>query len=1161
MPTEYKVTFTCPEGAEIDGDTTYRAGNEYSFKVNVLDGYYADSLKVYINGTVIEAAEDGTYTVKEPNGPFYISVEGVKEYEGVVYIALPAEGDGFRVNPCEDYGTTVESGNDFKFTVSFVDGFEAGEEFTVKVNDNEIEPDNDGIYTIENILVKQTITVDGVDVVPSGKTVTVDVEITKGENEFLVANETETIVMDEQLEVPYFDLELYDYAKYYYNPYCYVDKDGNVNGQQKVGTRESAYNVVTTMHAFIYMTEVYYLGYKPKDAGTGYSDTVDSDNDGESDFDEAVSWTQGVGSSFMNLWGLGSNLNYHLNYEYPLGYPEWGSTSDQQALKDGDRISVHMIEGGASGSGFGLFVVNDDNNEYDRGEEVKDQATVKQGETIKLTHYIADQGKNYTTSFVTAGSKQLYWVVEGDESADIREWNYDEENETYNDFGNIVSENFKTDENGVIEIDTTGIEPGTYYIGAAGGFSKGSGEAGNDGFVSRGAESGPAYFKLIVVESPLSEAKANAIAEIEGYKNLDNFREAQKAELESVIDATKAAIEAAESKEAVEAVVADAKVKMDAIKTDAQLTQELNEAKAAANTTVAELKAENIKSENEYRSEQWSNLQDALAAFEQAINNATIAEEVDAALEAVETAIKAVKTRDQEIGALETALTEAIKVNEETKSALETKIAELEAALEDAAKVNVTKAELEKQIAGLKEELSKTLEENATTVEALTAEIETLAADLDKATDLSVKEKAELNAEITALKETLKQTQESNAADKKSLEEKVAGLEKSLAALQTEKAELEKQIADLEKALTDANKSNAETKSALEKQIKDLEKKLADADAASAAEKAELEKQITTLEKTLKETEAANAATVAGLEKDITALETALKDAKDVSAKDKAALEKEIAGLKETLKQTQESNAADKKAFDEKVVSLEKALAAVQAEKAELKKEIAELEQALKDANDLNAKEKAELEAKIAELEAALKELNEEQKLAAPTGLKATNIAKTGKIKISWNAVEGAEEYVVYRAKSKNGKYNKVFATTGTDYTNTNTKAGRTYFYKVKAVTGDKSVDNSDFSEVVKRICKLEKPAVTVKSPKAKQVKVSWKKVKGAKQYVVYRATVKNGKYVKVATTKKLNFTNKKLKSGKTYFYKVKAVANNANANSTFSAIKKCKAK
>ena len=67
------------------------------------------------------------------------------------------------------------------------------------------------------------------------------------------------------------------------------------------------------------------------------------------------------------------------------------------------------------------------------------------------------------------------------------------------------------------------------------------------------------------------------------------------------------------------------------------------------------------------------------------------------------------------------------------------------------------------------------------------------------------------------------------------------------------------------------------------------------------------------------------------------------------------------------------------------------------------------------------------------------------------------------------------------------------------------------------------------------------------------------KKVSGASEYKIYRSTKKKGKYLCVGTTKKLTFKDKGLTAGKTYYYKVKAVAknaSNADVDSAFSKVK-----
>ena len=73
----------------------------------------------------------------------------------------------------------------------------------------------------------------------------------------------------------------------------------------------------------------------------------------------------------------------------------------------------------------------------------------------------------------------------------------------------------------------------------------------------------------------------------------------------------------------------------------------------------------------------------------------------------------------------------------------------------------------------------------------------------------------------------------------------------------------------------------------------------------------------------------------------------------------------------------------------------------------------------------------------------------------------------SGHPKLSWAKVEGAKKYEVYRATSKSGTYTKISTTTKLSYTNTTAKAGKTYYYKVKAVCGASSYGNSAYSKVV----------------------------------------------------------------------------------------------
>ena len=71
----------------------------------------------------------------------------------------------------------------------------------------------------------------------------------------------------------------------------------------------------------------------------------------------------------------------------------------------------------------------------------------------------------------------------------------------------------------------------------------------------------------------------------------------------------------------------------------------------------------------------------------------------------------------------------------------------------------------------------------------------------------------------------------------------------------------------------------------------------------------------------------------------------------------------------------------------------------------------------------------------------------------------------SGNVKVSWEKVDGAQEYKVYRATSKDGTYKLLKTTTGTSFTNTSVTSGKTYYYKVVAVHST-SAANSAYSSL-----------------------------------------------------------------------------------------------
>lgn len=297
-------------------------------------------------------------------------------------------------------------------------------------------------------------------------TIDVILTISEGTDNFYEPETGEQLLLRE-LSVPYFDLARYDLEEYYYNPNCYAD------GCQSAGDATMAEGVVTTMHLFIYATEVFMCGIDPKGAGEGLGAEYIAGYGKRREEGQYLSWTGGAGSSFMTFWNNSTNLNYFLDYQYPLGRPGWGSTSDQQALQDGTAIEVHLIKDpNVQGSQYGYFA---------DAAGAMDAGSVKEGGTLALTLYQTNSWYGGTNEPSPHTNTAVYAVNESEYC------------------GEAVSEWTKigdTDANGRIEIPAT-LEVGTYYIGAL-------------GKVMGGSELAPSVYRLTVEEARAVELYGDA---------------------------------------------------------------------------------------------------------------------------------------------------------------------------------------------------------------------------------------------------------------------------------------------------------------------------------------------------------------------------------------------------------------------------------------------------------------------------------------------------------------------------------------------------------------------------------------------------------------------------------------------------------------------------
>lgn len=144
----------------------------------------------------------------------------------------------------------------------------------------------------------------------------------------------------------------------------------------------------------------------------------------------------------------------------------------------------------------------------------------------------------------------------------------------------------------------------------------------------------------------LAAAKVEAKKIVRNYKNPDDYRDAQKAELEAIIKAADAAIDVAPNQYAVGKAVQTAKNSMDELKTAAQLDKEEAEALAAAKEAAKEELAK-YKNPADYRDAQKAELEDAIKAANEAIDAAETPEAVAKTLDEAKASLDKIKTAAQ----------------------------------------------------------------------------------------------------------------------------------------------------------------------------------------------------------------------------------------------------------------------------------------------------------------------------------------------------------------------------------------------------------------------------------------------------------------------------------------------------------------------------------
>ena len=180
-------------------------------------------------------------------------------------------------------------------------------------------------------------------------------------------------------------------------------------------------------------------------------------------------------------------------------------------------------------------------------------------------------------------------------------------------------------------------------------------------------------------------------------------------------------------------------------------------------------------------------------------------------------------------------------------------------------------------------------------------------------------------------------------------------------------------------------------------------------------------------------------------------------------------------------------------------------------------------------------------------------------KIAAPTSVKAV-ATSYNKIKVNWNKLSYITGYEIYQYNSKTYKYEKVAVTKGSYYTINNLKTGSTYKYRVRAyrtVNGKTYYGNFSNQISAKPVLKSV-TSLKVSNYISKTASLRWSKVYGASGYKIYKSTNEDSGFKLLTSIKDgdtVKYSNKYLRKGKTFYYKVRAyrTVNGRNVYSNYS--------
>jgi fibronectin type 3 domain-containing protein len=162
----------------------------------------------------------------------------------------------------------------------------------------------------------------------------------------------------------------------------------------------------------------------------------------------------------------------------------------------------------------------------------------------------------------------------------------------------------------------------------------------------------------------------------------------------------------------------------------------------------------------------------------------------------------------------------------------------------------------------------------------------------------------------------------------------------------------------------------------------------------------------------------------------------------------------------------------------------------------------------------------------------------------APSNVQLTSVTD-GSINFTWDAINDASGYNIYRSSSVDGIYTRINSSmiTQVSYADTGLSSNTNYHYKVSAVTDDIESAQSSVLSVATLLPVPENLRITVVTDIS--VSLAWNTVTGASGYNVYRSESEDGIYTKINSLliTAVSYTDTGVSPETNYYYNICAVS------------------